>query len=403
MSSPGSPPPSPSQATETTEHVPGAENVPGPESGLRNAQGPTLVDRDLHPVDVEELRTRVHRTIDEFLDRQERILADMTEDCLPMIEAVRDLMRGGKRLRPAFCYWGWRAAGGQECPEAVRAATSMEFFQAAALIHDDVMDDSDTRRGLPAVHRRFAERHRLLEWSGQSDRFGLAGAVLTGDLCLAWSEELFSTSGLSPQALERGRKVFDRMRTELMAGQYLDMLEQAGAENLAGDPVRRAQRVLKYKSAKYTIEHPLLIGARLAGADDATAAALSAFGLPLGEAFQLRDDLLGVFGNPACTGKPAGDDLREGKRTVLIALTLRLARPDRAAVLRSRLGEADLDPRGVAELQEIITESGAVDRVESMITELTDRSCLALDRAPVDGQALPVLRSLVDVATVRRF
>jgi geranylgeranyl diphosphate synthase, type I len=377
--------------------------VTGTESGLRDAPGPTLVDRDRHPVDVEDLRAQVHRTIDEFLDHQERILADMTEDCLPMIETVRDLMRGGKLLRPAFCYWGWRAAGGQECPEAVRAATSMEFFQAAALVHDDVMDGSDTRRGLPAVHRRFAERHRLSEWSGQSDRFGLAGAVLTGDLCLAWSEELFSTSGLSPQALERGRKVFDRMRTELMAGQYLDMLEQAGAERLAGDPVMRAQRVVKYKSAKYTIEHPLLIGAGLAGADDATAAALSAFGLPLGEAFQLRDDLLGVFGDPARTGKPAGDDLREGKRTVLIALTLRLARPDRARILRRMLGEADLDPRGVAELQEIITSSGAVDRVESMITELTDRSCRALDHAVLEGRALSVLRSLIDVATVRRF
>jgi geranylgeranyl diphosphate synthase type I len=353
------------------------------------------------PLDAEDLRTRVHKVLEEFLARQGDVLDGVSPDCGPLVEYVGDLMRGGKRLRAAFCYWGWRAAGAPDGHPVVLAASALEFFQAAALVHDDVMDDSDTRRGSPAVHRRFATLHRGQDWAGDGERFGLAGAVLAGDLCLVWSDELFTGSGLDPAALARGRGVFDRMRTELMGGQYLDMLEQAVASRRPQGSLERARRVIRYKSAKYTIEHPLLLGGRLAGADERLLAAYSAFGLPLGEAFQLRDDVLGVFGDPAETGKPAGDDLREGKRTVLVAKALEHASPAQAALVSRLLGDPHLDAAGVGALREVIVDTGALAAVERLVAELVEQSLAALAAAQVEDLARGVLEGLVAAATAR--
>ncbi|MBL8929070.1 MAG: polyprenyl synthetase family protein [Kineosporiaceae bacterium] len=321
-----------------------------------------------------------------------------------MVDFIGDLMRGGKRLRPAFCYWGWRGAGGEDRPDIVIAASALEFFQAAALIHDDVMDDSDTRRGLPSVHRRFAAVHDQAGWRGEGHRFGQAGAILAGDLCLVWSDELFTASGLAGDTPRggRGRMIFDRMRTELMAGQYLDMLEQALTTRAPAEAVQRARRVIRYKSAKYTIEQPLLIGGALAGGDDALLASYAAFGLPLGEAFQLRDDVLGVFGDPATTGKPAGDDLREGKRTVLVALASHRATPAAAERLERLLGDPDLDADGVEACRTILHESGAVGIVEGLIAELAEQAQAALAAGPaLLPEAVEVLDALVGAATDR--
>lgn len=353
------------------------------------------------PLDAEDLRARVHKALDDFLARQADVLERVSPECAPLTEAIADLVRGGKRLRPAFCYWGWRGAGGADSEPVVRAAAAMELFQAAALIHDDVMDGSDTRRGMPSVHRRFAARHAGSGWAGDVERFGLAGAVLAGDLCLVWSGELLAASGLPEDRLAAARVPFDRMRTELMAGQYLDMLEQAMAGDHPESAVERARRVIRYKSAKYTIEEPLQIGGTLAGADPALLATYSAYGLPLGEAFQLRDDVLGVYGNPGETGKPAGDDLREGKRTVLVAQTLRSADPGRSAVVQSLLGRPDLDADGVDTLRAIIRETGALDAVERLIGELVTKARAALHAGDVARPARDVLDALIDAATDR--
>jgi geranylgeranyl diphosphate synthase type I len=354
-----------------------------------------------HPLDAEDLRVRVHKALDDFLARQTDALEAVSPECAPLVDAVADLMGGGKRLRPAFCYWGWRGAGGADSEAILVAAASLEFFQAAALIHDDVMDDSDTRRGMPAVHRRFATLHRGAGWVGDGERFGLAGAVLAGDLCLVWSDEMLTRSGLSPAQLARGRAVFDRMRTELMGGQYLDMLEQAVAAQHPDGSVERARRVIRYKSAKYTIEHPLLLGACLAGADRRLLATYSAYGLPLGEAFQLRDDILGVFGDPVETGKPAGDDLREGKRTVLVAKALERATPAQAGLVRRLLGDPGLDAAGVAALREVIVDTGARAAVERLIEDLVAAAAAALDGGPVEVPARTVLEDLIGAATTR--
>jgi geranylgeranyl diphosphate synthase type I len=320
-----------------------------------------------------ELRARVQQALDAFLDEHEPQLLAMAAELAPMVDEVRAFLSGGKRLRPGFCFWGHLGAGGKDTDALVHAASALEMFQAAAIIHDDVMDGSDTRRGRPAVHRRFAALH--------GDSFGTGAAILLGDLCLSWSDEMLVASGLVNDA---SRKVFDTMRAELMAGQYLDLLEQASGSGT----VESALRVARYKSAKYTIVEPLHLGGTTAGATQEVLEAYTAYGLPLGIAFQLRDDVLGVFGDPAATGKPAGDDLREGKRTVLVAMALERASPAQAELVRRRLGDPGLDAEGVAELHEVLVSTGAVDEVEQLIDASTEEALAALDdRIAEDARA----------------
>ena len=353
----------------------------------------------ISPLDEADLRTRVQVVVDQVLEQQSAALARVSPDLQSMVDALSDLLSGGKRLRPAFCYWGWRGAGGSADLDdaALRASASLEFLQACALIHDDVMDGSDTRRGLPSAHRRFAGVHRGAEWLGSPESFGVGAAILLGDLCLSWADEVLLTTDFPEESLRRGKTVYDEMRTELMAGQFLDLLEQARG----GGSVERALTVVRYKSANYTIERPLHLGAALASADPSVTAAYTGYGLPLGEAFQLRDDILGVFGDPNETGKPAGDDLREGKRTVLMAIAVERSTPTQAAVVRRHLGDPGLDANGVAALREIITATGALDHTETLISERLDESLAALDTADLVPDARAVLTGLAYAATRR--
>jgi geranylgeranyl diphosphate synthase type I len=350
-----------------------------------------------------DLRERVQTVLERFLAEQSTTLKGIGADLVPVSEALHEfLLDGGKRLRPTFAYWGYRGAGGADGPEIVTAAASLELLHACALIHDDVMDGSDTRRGHPAVHRRFGALHSKEGWQGSPEMFGESAAILLGDLCLVWAEQMLSTCGLPEEALRRTRRVYDEMRVELMSGQYLDLLEQA----LGGHDIGRALRVARFKSAKYTIERPLHVGAALAGDDPVVRSAYSAYGLPLGEAFQLRDDVLGVFGDPEITGKPAGDDLREGKRTALIAMALEVSTETQAEVVRRHLGDPDLEQDGVDALRQVIAETGALDRVESLIDERTAEAvgALAIGRAngPLTAEAAHVLQDLAVAATSRR-
>ncbi|WP_018658563.1 polyprenyl synthetase family protein [Actinomadura flavalba] len=344
------------------------------------------------------IRKQVDDALTAFVERQRPVLWAISEDVTPLMEALEALLSGGKRLRPAFCYWGWRAAGGgADEPGLIDAAASLELLQASALVHDDVMDSSDTRRGLPSAHRRFEAMAAGQGWAA-GEAFGLGAAILLGDLCLSWSGEMFETSGLGAERLARGRRVYDLMRTEVMFGQYLDLL--AGARG--GATVEQALRVVEYKAAKYTIERPLHLGAALAGADPDVATALTGYGLPVGVAFQLRDDVLGVFGDPEVTGKPAGDDLREGKRTVLVALTLERAGAARAATLNRLLGDPELDAAGVAELRGIITDSGGLAACEALIDGYAAEATAALDAAPIAADAHAALADLAVAAITRR-
>jgi geranylgeranyl diphosphate synthase, type I len=351
------------------------------------------------PLEQENLRKRVSEALDDFLDRQDARLASVAHEVGELVQALRGLLSRGKRLRPAFGYWAWRGAGGPDDDRMVTAAAALELFQASAIIHDDVMDRSDTRRGQPAVHQRFRQLHRATGWRSDPEAFGTGAAILVGDLCLCWSDEMFFGSGLAPAGLARARGIFDEMRTELMGGQYLDLLEQA----LGGGSVARSRRVIQYKSARYSVLRPLQLGAALAGADPRLCVAYDAYGLPLGEAFQLRDDVLGVFGDPAETGKPAGDDLREGKRTVLVALAVQHGSPLQVAVIDRHLGDPALDLAGVAALREVLVETGALTEVERMIAAGSEQALAALDRVDVAPPADRVLRELAAAATARRF
>jgi geranylgeranyl diphosphate synthase type I len=349
------------------------------------------------PLDREDLRQRVQKCLNAFVAGQQHVLDAVSEELGPLTDALGELLHGGKRLRPAFCYWGFRGAGGADGDEVVVAASALELFQACAIVHDDVMDGSDTRRGRPAVHRRFAALHRTEGWAGDPEGFGTGAAILLGDLCLAWSDQMLTTCRLPTDVLSAGQAVYAEMRAELMGGQYLDLLEQARG----GGSVERALRVARYKSAKYTIEKPLHLGAVLAGAQQAVLDGYSGYGLPLGEAFQLRDDVLGVFGDPAETGKPAGDDLREGKRTALVAMALEQASSAQAAAVRRHLGDPHLTDEGVAVLRAVICETGALRRVESLVEELLDDALTALEAAPVQDEARQVLHELALAATTR--
>ncbi|WP_245594547.1 polyprenyl synthetase family protein [Actinospica robiniae] len=375
---------------------------------------------DSSPLDRHGLRARVSAALTTFLDRQEEALRQISPDLVEPAEALRSFLDGGKRMRPAFCYWGWRAAGGaqdgsgsQDARDAVEeaalvASASLELLQASALIHDDYMDGSDTRRGKPAVHKRFEALHQAGGWEGAPDRFGAAAAILLGDITLTWCDEMFTRSGFDAARIHAARPVFDVMRSEVMAGQYLDVLAQSRGLSVASpaEILERAETVIRYKSAKYTIERPLQLGAALATGDASESGvlslALSGYGLPLGEAFQLRDDVLGVFGDPATTGKPAGDDLREGKQTVLVALAAARAGEMQRKALREGLGDPDLDAAGVAALQAVIVETGALDDVEERIDQRTQRALDALKEAPVTDEAREVLGELAIAATSRR-
>ncbi|MBA3489038.1 MAG: polyprenyl synthetase family protein [Longispora sp.] len=344
------------------------------------------------------LQTRVSAALEFFLSEQRARLATIDSALIPVAEALEEFVLGaGKRIRPAFAYWGFRGAGGVDSDQVVACLSALELVQASALIHDDVMDASDTRRGLPSIHRRFADRHAAQGWAGDPEAFGRAAAILLGDLCLAWSDELFDGTGIAADAVARARPVFDEMRTEVTAGQYLDVLAVATRDT----SLARASKIAIYKSAKYTVERPLLLGGALAGADDVLMKCYSAYGLPLGEAFQLRDDVLGVFGDPAVTGKPAGDDLREGKRTYLVAFALVSATPSGGETLGALLGDPDLDDAGVESLREIIVSSGALASVENRIGALTDTASRVLEDASVHLEARGALADLITVATRR--
>ncbi|NYG57996.1 geranylgeranyl diphosphate synthase type I [Nocardioides daedukensis] len=349
--------------------------------------------------DADAFRAGLQVAIDEFLDEQATRLAPLGPDAARLLTAAREAVTGGKRFRAAFCHWGFKAVSDLPADQEkalLRACASLEFLHASALVHDDFMDASDTRRGRPATHRAFEGEHRDAGWSGDPEQYGAAAAILLGDLLLTWADELLRRCGFPLERVEAALAMFDICRSEVVAGQFLDVSVQARGKA----DVDTAMTVLRYKSAKYSIERPLHIGAALGGASPAEIEALTAFGLPLGEAFQLRDDQLGVFGDPAVTGKPAGDDLVEGKRTVLVAHALEALAPHEGAVLDRSLG-SDLPQDEVAELRALIRGSGAEQQVESLIDQLADRSRAALEEASFRDEAVRALRELSAAVTQR--
>jgi geranylgeranyl diphosphate synthase, type I len=352
---------------------------------------------------LEEIRRGVGEALASFLARQQGILRGVGADLEPCLSAIEELLSAGKRLRPAFCYWGWRSAGGEHCPEILATAAALELLQASALVHDDVIDASETRRGRPAVHRQFASWHAAGARSGSAEQFGAGAAILIGDLLLTWANELYYSGGLAPDVLSHGAPVWATVQTELAAGQFLDLLSQVNGST----SVAAALRVITYKTARYTTERPLQLGATLATAVSrapgavAVTRSLARYGAPLGIAFQLRDDVLGVFGDPDRTGKPVGGDISEGKRTVLMAFARQRASPLQAAVLDRHLGDRSLTGDGVAAVRAVMTDTGALAECEHLIAAYRKESLAALDGAPIADDARAALTALADILTDR--
>jgi geranylgeranyl diphosphate synthase type I len=327
------------------------------------------------------VEARIAGVLDAELERWTAVDANLREP----VTALRDLvLAGGKRLRPAFCHWAYVGAGGHpDDPAVVDAGAALELLHTFALVHDDIMDGSATRRGTDTIHVQFEADHAMDGWRGEARRFGEGVAILVGDLAFVYADHLLSCA---PPAAHR---VFTELRIEVNIGQYLDLVGTARGRV----DETTARRISRFKSGKYTVERPLHLGAALAGRLDDLTAPLSAYGLPLGEAFQLRDDLLGVFGDGDVTGKPVGEDLREGKPTLLYAVAVERASAADAAVL-ARYGAADLDDDDVAALQDVLLGSGAVEAVESDIDRLVGEAVEALDTADLDDDARQALVEL---------
>ena len=363
----------------------------------------------------------VHSRIYEFLETRQPIVTSISPDLTPLVEFSRQFLSGGKRFRALFCYWGWQSVGTGDPAGAgpdsdrspttlvpvISAAAALEIFHAAALVHDDIIDNSDTRRGAASAHKLFEGMHGQSGWAGNRVEFGRAAGILLGDLLLGWSDELLDeglVAAPDASAAARARIEFNRMRTEVTAGQYLDILEErAWLTQPEAELFDRALRVIVFKSAKYSVQAPLVIGAALAGAGPDHLDALRAFGLPLGIAFQLRDDLLGVFGDAAVTGKPSGDDLREGKRTVLVALARQNLTDPARMELDALLGDPLLTEAQIGMLQRTIIDSGAVERIEALIVSSVTEALAALAGSPISDAVATRLTELAETVTRRAF
>jgi len=370
--------------------------------------------------DASRLTDLVQDALDAFLDRQAAAAAGISPDLAPIVEEARGLLAGGKRFRARFAYWGWRAIAGipaeldPMAPSApsgdqdavIGVAAALELLHAAALVHDDIIDRSDIRRGRPAAHAAFAAQHQAAGWAKDPARYGEAIALLTGDLLLGWADSAFREAvGLlgSRKAGTPATTEFERMRAEVTYGQALDVIEEhSWIARPDAEAASRAQRVVVYKSAKYSIEAPLVIGAMLGGAHPAQVEALRSFGVPLGVAFQLRDDLLGVYGDPATTGKPAGDDLREGKRTVLIALARQALPGSARSLLDELLGDPELDEAQIEMLRRTLRDCGAVAQVERAIDYNLTQATRAIEGARLATSARRELLALAQAVSHRQ-
>lgn len=388
----------------TPADAPGTGSTETARSTEPSQHGTTVSELD----SPESIAAEVSAGIEAFLELKAAEFLAISPDADDIGRALLEFTRGGKMIRPVLLRWGFQLASGDDSSRSAlnggvaEAAGSLELLHAAALIHDDVIDHSDTRRGKPALHRQFESRHSERRFQGGAEPFGVAAAIVIGDICLALSEELFEKSqsvlGITPSA----RDLRATLRRDVMVGQYLDVL----AEVVPLDDARigeRAWEVLSFKSAKYSVEQPLLLGAALGGADEEQLAEISRFGLPLGQAFQLRDDVLGIFGDPAATGKPAGDDIREGKRTVLIAESMKNLNSEQTQIMAERLGDPDLSDSEVAECVSMLTESGGLDAVESFIRSKHDEALSVVREWSTDSSPVSSTRTRIGPTAQRQL
>ncbi len=352
------------------------------EPAIVAAKPPVLTELQ-HRVDL-----ALSAALDELLPRVEALHPSME----PLTGELRAFTASGKRIRPVLLLLGFQAAGGRALTAVEGPALALELLHTCALMHDDVIDQAPSRRGRPSVHHAFAETHRSAAWRGDPQAYGQAVAILLGDLAFVHADELFLRAQVPERTLLAGLRRFTQLREEVMAGQALDL--HAATAGITDRQL--ALQVATLKSGRYSVARPLELGAVLAGAGQELVDGLHAFGDPLGQAFQLADDLLGVFGDPDATGKSTSSDLAEGKRTVLIAEALARLTPAEAAELDAQLGHGPLDAAAAARSRQLLERSGAREATQALIEERIDAARRAVDDLPVDPTARDALVSMAD-------
>jgi geranylgeranyl diphosphate synthase, type I len=342
-----------------------------------------------------DVRQAVLSRVAEFV--ADRCAADLDKAGLAAAgDILLKFVLGGKCLRSTFMYLGWLCRA-LPSDTALRGAASLELLHAFALLQDDVMDASVSRRGRPAAHIQLARWHRERRLSGSPQRFGESAAILLGDLCLIWSEQMLRESGVERRGLSQAWPRYDAMRTELAVGQFAD---------LAGDvrdlpPLEAVLEVARRKSGNYTVRRPLEIGAAMAGCDDRTLSGLGRYGAAVGEAFQLRDDMLGVFGSTSTTGKPSGGDLLERKPTSVVIAAYQLADAPTRRKLSELMNSDTLDDSALDQWRALIVATGAVQMIEEMITQRVVSARKDLADVPIDNSVRAALANMATVCTER--
>ena len=360
-----------------------------PDSGNAVAAGAPSLSSDL----IQPVEARISDVLATETERWGELDPSLRQ---PLESLRRLVLAGGKRLRPAFCFWAFVGLGGSPDDERITdAGAALEMLHTCAVIHDDISDGSPRRHGIDALHVEFSRQHDEAGWRGEGRRFGEGAAILVGDLAFVYADILLRSS---PAQV---RELFDQLRLEVNVGQYLDVTATVSNDS---DP-ELARRIARYKSAKYTVERPLHVGAALADPPQLSdvLVAFSEYGLPLGEAFQLKDDILGVFGDTAVTGKPVGEDLREGKPTLLYALACQRAAGPDAKLLTERFGSPDMTPAEVAGLQAVFEGTGARAQVEARIQQLVEASSTRALTLPINAGAREALLDLARFVGARQY
>jgi len=370
---------------------------------MTSADAPPL-DDPLHDLD-ERLVARIAEITRSELSTRRRQLAEISPETAELADSLLDYLEGGKLLRPRFCFWGGLSSLEREPTEAevdalARYGSAIELVQAAALMHDDVIDHSPVRRGRPALHVQAAHHHRAEELAGSAEEYGVAVAIVLGDLALTWAEQIAASVEGEPGAVAAARREFAALRTEVMSGQFLDILHQAGGFTSAPDAEQAALSVIRWKTVPYTVLRPVRIGAALLGAEEAALEALSHWATEVGTAFQLRDDLLSVIGDQDETGKPIGGDIVEGKRTVLLARTEAATEAEGRALLERVVGRTDISEPEISAVHDMMLSTGAVASVAQEVRERAARGrALLADASMLSEQGRRGLAALAGQAT----
>jgi len=294
-----------------------------------------------------------------------------------MIELLKEFtLRGGKRLRAALVYYGYRCFSNKNLKEIIKASVTMELIQSYLLIHDDIIDNDDLRRNGPTLHISYKNIAKRKYKKIDSNHFGLSMAILAGDICAAFANEIMAKLKIKEKNKIQALNVLNHSLHHVIYGQVLDVLSE-----LRIITNKDIEKIHRLKTATYTIESPLHIGALLAGAKQKHLKTLSNYAIPLGKAFQIKDDILGMFGEKEKVGKPVGSDIKEGKKNLLILKALESATPAQRQAIEEALGNQDLTKNQLNQVRAIVIKTGSLSYSQNLAKNLVKKAKSAIKSA----------------------